>query len=212
MLIEQLLCLGSMSGGRSQRATLLALGSNLSSVHGDSHATLKCALAALKSRGCKPIAISHYYLSRPLGAVRQPSYVNAVVAVQSSIPVRSLLREIKQIEREMGRRTGVRWGPRVVDIDIISHRSQYSTGQSLGWIDKIGRATVWRRGQVVLPHPESHRRRFVLQPLCDIAPRWHHPVFNASAQQLLRRLPPLRQSRLTQLALDHVDGMCNDKA
>jgi 7,8-dihydro-6-hydroxymethylpterin-pyrophosphokinase len=95
-----------------------------------------------------------------------------------------------------------------LDIDIISHRSQYASGQSLGWVDKTGRATIWRRGQLALPHPESHRRNFVLQLICDIMPHWHHPVYNSSAQQLLRRLPPRRQSRLVQLPIDHMNVVC----
>jgi 2-amino-4-hydroxy-6-hydroxymethyldihydropteridine diphosphokinase len=208
MLSANQLCLNGMSVELSQRTTLLALGSNQSGAHDSSIAVLNCALDMLMSRGIVPIALSPYYVSEPLGSVRQVAYINAVVAVECVKPVGVILREIKRVEREMGRRTGVRWGPRVLDIDIISHRGQYASGQSLGWVDKTGRATVWRRGQVTLPHPESHRRKFVLKPLCDILPHWHHPVFNASAQQLLRLLPQQRQSRLVQLAIDRTYGLC----
>jgi 2-amino-4-hydroxy-6-hydroxymethyldihydropteridine diphosphokinase len=210
MPLANQLCLCGMSVELSQRTTLLALGSNQPSTHDKSSiAVLTCALALLLSRGIVPIARSHYYLSEPLGTVRQAAYVNAVVAVECDKSIGLILREIKQIERAMGRRTGVRWGPRVLDIDIVTHRGQYASGQSLGWVDKTSRSTAWRRGQVVLPHPESHRRKFVLQPICDILPHWHHPIYNASAQQILRRLPQQRQSRLVQLAIDCSNGVCN---
>jgi 2-amino-4-hydroxy-6-hydroxymethyldihydropteridine diphosphokinase len=203
MLKAHHLCLNGMSGSRTgacdSRMTILALGSNLSTDRLNGPAVLRCALNLLMSRGVVPISISPFYVSVPLGMVRQPLYVNAVVAVTTTEPIGSILRMMKQIEREMGRRTGVRWGPRVLDIDIISHRGQYASGQSLGWVDQTGRATVWRRGQVALPHPESHRRRFVLQPLCDIMPHWFHPVLNLTARQLLQRLPPQRQFRLVRL-------------
>jgi 2-amino-4-hydroxy-6-hydroxymethyldihydropteridine diphosphokinase len=204
MLTAHHLCLNGMSGSRNhdhnQGTTLLALGSNQSAKHFDSRSVLTCALDLLMSRGVVPISISPFYRSIPLGMVRQPAYVNAVVAVKTDASIGTILRMTKQIEREMGRRIGVRWGPRVLDIDIISHRCQYASGQSLGWVDKKGRATVWRRGQVALPHPEAHRRSFVLQPLCDIMPHWHHPVIKLRAQQLLRRLPPRQRSALVRLA------------
>jgi 2-amino-4-hydroxy-6-hydroxymethyldihydropteridine diphosphokinase len=208
MLSANQLCLQGMSVRQTQRMTLLALGSNQASTYGSSASVLNYALDVLKSRGLHPIAISHYYVSEPFGAVRQPPYVNAVVAVECAEPVGTLLRKIKRIERDMGRRAGVRWGPRVLDIDIVSHRSQYAAGQSLGWVDKHGRATIWRRGQLALPHPEAHRRSFVLQPICDIMPQWHHPVINASAKQILKRLPPRRQSRLRRLVLADANFVC----
>ena len=189
-----LLCPGSMS---IFGTTILALGSNRATSRSSAATKVKCALDLLNARGVVTVAQSRFYRSEPLGAVRQRPFVNAVVAVQTLEPLARLLRIIKQIERLMGRRSGVRWGPRVIDIDIISHRGQYASGQPLGWVDRRGRSTVMRRGQVTSPHPEAHRRSFVLQPICDFMPHWHHPVYNRSAQQLLRRLPRSRQMRLT---------------
>jgi 2-amino-4-hydroxy-6-hydroxymethyldihydropteridine diphosphokinase len=193
-----------------QNTTLLALGSNLSTQHGDSSAILSCALGLLESRGLHLIAVSPFYRSAPLAAVRQPDYVNLVVAIQTSQPVRAILRDIKQIERAMGRRLGVRWGPRVLDIDIISHRSQTAAGQCLGWIDRRGRPTSRRRGQIVSPHPEAHRRLFVLQPICDIMPHWFHPILKANARQLLHRLPGRRQRDLVRMPIEHTDVTCHN--
>jgi 7,8-dihydro-6-hydroxymethylpterin-pyrophosphokinase len=100
----------------------------------------------------------------------------------------------------------------VLDIDIISHRSQNASGQSLGWVDKRGRPTSRCRGQIVSPHPESHRRAFVLQPICDIMPHWFHPVLMVDAQQLLRRLPPQRRYDLVRMPIDQFDVVCQEEA
>jgi 2-amino-4-hydroxy-6-hydroxymethyldihydropteridine diphosphokinase len=203
MPLEHQLCLSGMSRRLSKSVTLLALGSNLSSPGRNCVANLKCGLGLLKSRGLVPIATSPLYLSVPLGAVRQNSFVNAVVAVDTVEPIGQILRIVKAIEMAMGRRSGVRWGPRPLDIDIIAHRGQYASGRSLGWVDRKGRSTARRRGQVTLPHPEAHLRAFVLRPICDIMPHWHHPVFNKSATQLFRGLPKSRQNRLVLLAVDN---------
>jgi 2-amino-4-hydroxy-6-hydroxymethyldihydropteridine diphosphokinase len=202
------LCSSSMS---DLRFTILALGSNQAPYGSTRSAMLKCALSVMKSRGIHTVAASHFYESAPIGVVRQPSFVNAVVAVETFEPLGQLLRIIKQIERSMGRRTGVHWGPRVIDIDIVSFRGQCASGRALGWVDRCGRPTVMRRGQVIVPHPEMHRRSFVLRPLCDVMPHWRHPVFNKTAQQLLRKLPPNRHHRLTRLLVDHGAAMCDKR-
>jgi 2-amino-4-hydroxy-6-hydroxymethyldihydropteridine diphosphokinase len=203
MPLEHQLCLSGMSSRLSKKLTLLALGSNLSTPGRNCIANLKCGLDLLKSRGLVPVATSRFYSSEPLGAVRQCPFVNAVVAVDTAEPIGKILRIVKAVEMVMGRRSGVRWGPRPLDIDIIAHRGQFASGRSLGWVDRKGRSTAWRRGQVTLPHPEAHRRAFVLQPICDIMPHWHHPVFDKSALQLFRSLPSKRQNRLVLLAVDN---------
>ena len=209
MLAAHQLCLSSMSDERNQSITLLALGSNRAGRYLHCSTVLRCALAQLKSRGVIPVAVSPFYSSQPLGCVRQPKFVNAVVAVRTTESIGTLLRLIKRIERSMGRQSGPRWGPRVVDIDILSHRGQSASGQSLGWIDCRARATVKRRGQVVLPHPEMHRRNFVLQPLCDIMPHWFHPIFKSTAQQLQRRLARQHQSRLVHVSVENTALTCD---
>jgi 2-amino-4-hydroxy-6-hydroxymethyldihydropteridine diphosphokinase len=168
--------------------TYLALGSNMGSPNGSSIATLGCALRDLAAAGVKVVAHSHLYRSTPVGSVRQPDYLNAVVGVLSTHSPAQLLRLIKGIERQAGRRSGVRWGPRPLDIDVISHR-----GQRLGWKGKGYFPTSGRRGQIALPHPEAHRRVFVLVPMCDIVPHWEHPVFHKPTRALIARLGPQRR-------------------
>jgi 2-amino-4-hydroxy-6-hydroxymethyldihydropteridine diphosphokinase len=82
------------------------------------------------------------------------------------------------LERKAGRRAGRPQGPRPLDIDILDYG-----GRRLGWPGR-GR----RRARLVLPHPEAHRRAFVLVPLAQVAPHWRHPVLGASARALLDRL------------------------
>jgi 2-amino-4-hydroxy-6-hydroxymethyldihydropteridine diphosphokinase len=184
MLPEQRLCVPSMSCPNFATATFVALGSNQQSRFGDAVTNLRCGLDHLKSRGLAPVVVSPIYRSPPLGLVRQPSYANCVAIVVCPWAIGKLLIVAKQIEREMGRRSGVRWGPRPLDIDIISHRGQMASGHAMGWVGRVGRPTSRKRGQAVLPHPEMHKRAFVLRPLYDISPHWFHPVFKKSAKQL----------------------------
>jgi 2-amino-4-hydroxy-6-hydroxymethyldihydropteridine diphosphokinase len=177
-------CIRSMTSFHSGTATLVALGSNMSSSFGGPTTNVRCGLDHLRSRGIVPLVVSRIYQSAPLGSVRQAHYANAVAVVECALPVGQMMRVIKQIERQMGRRTGVRWGPRPLDIDILAHRGQMATGAALGWVGRVARPTSRKRGQAVLPHPEIQNRIFVLQPLCDIAPQWVHPVFNKTAKQL----------------------------
>src|SRR5262249_8436131 len=88
------------------------------------------------------------------------------------------LRLVKGLERQAGRRLGQTWGPRPLDIDILDFG-----GRRLGW--PPGRH---RRGRLILPHPEAHRRAFVLVPVADIAPAWRHPVLGATPARPLARL------------------------
>jgi 2-amino-4-hydroxy-6-hydroxymethyldihydropteridine diphosphokinase len=200
MLMANSLCVASMSDPDfATTTTLVALGSNMTSRFGGPVTNIRCGLDCLKSRGLVPVAVSPIYRSTPLGTGRQQYYANAVAVVDSAMAIGEMMRVVKQIERQMGRRSGVRWGPRPLDIDILSHRGQMASGQALGWVGRIARPTVRKRGQAVLPHPEIHKRAFVLQPLCDVAPHWVHPVFNKSAKQLFRILQTNEIFKLQQI-------------
>jgi 2-amino-4-hydroxy-6-hydroxymethyldihydropteridine diphosphokinase len=157
---------------------LLGLGANIAGPWGSPEATLARALVALAQAGLAELARSRLYRTKPLGAGRQPDFLNAVVATRARLAPFQLLRLLKALERQAGRRPGRRWGPRPLDIDILDYG-----GRRLGWPGA-------RRGRtgLILPHPELHRRAFVLVPLSDIAPGWRHPVLGASASALIGRL------------------------
>jgi 2-amino-4-hydroxy-6-hydroxymethyldihydropteridine diphosphokinase len=157
---------------------LLGLGANIAGPWGSPEATLARAIAALAQAGLPELARSHVYRTRPVGGGRQPDFLNAVLATRARVAPFQLLRLLKALERQAGRRPGRRWGPRPLDIDILDYG-----GRRLGWPGaRRGRA------RLILPHPELHRRAFVLVPLAEIAPAWRHPVLGASASALLPRL------------------------
>src|SRR5918999_466461 len=162
------------------RSALISLGANIAGRWGAPLRSLQSAVRALANCGLKLERASGLYQTVPLGQYRQPLYLNAVVLVKSPYSSAALLRLLKKIERRAGRRTGAVWGPRPLDLDIVDHG-----GRVEGWPP---RHRV--RGQIVLPHPEAHRRAFVLVPMLDVAPRWHHSALHQSARVLLTKLTP----------------------
>jgi 2-amino-4-hydroxy-6-hydroxymethyldihydropteridine diphosphokinase len=148
----------------------IALGSNRRSRHGSPARTLRAALAGLD--GVQ--AVSAIRASLALGPAGR-GFANAVAIVESRLAPDELLAELKAMERAFGRRPGRRWGPRVLDLDIIL----WSGG-------------AWGGPGPIVPHPEYRARAFVLQPLAEIAPLWRDPLTGATIRQLLARLTARR--------------------
>jgi 2-amino-4-hydroxy-6-hydroxymethyldihydropteridine diphosphokinase len=132
------------------RPAYVAIGSNLESPR-DRVLEAMTHMAALK--GVRSLAASRLYLSRPMGPQDQPDFVNAAVGFVTTLSPQELLTELLAIERAMGRNRQERWGPRVIDLDLI-------------WMVD---AAVAEPGLTV-PHPGVSIRNFVLYPLADIAP------------------------------------------
>lgn len=163
---------------------MVALGANSPGPWGRPSETIARALRVIEREGLDLCAVSPLYESAALGRARQPAYANAVALVETELPPEALLRVLKRIEREAGRRGGRPWGARTLDLDIVDYK---------------GLVKHWRRDKgdfarpgarpLVLPHPLAHQRPFVLEPLADIAPDWRHPVLRRSAAELLRGLP-----------------------
>ena len=160
----------------ARRHAFIALGSNENSAWGSPRRTLIIAVRNLKTIGLHVKAVSDFYTTNPVGGGRQRPYCNAVVQVKLTVGLATLLRLLKRLERAAGRRLGRHWGPRPLDLDILD----------AGVI--IGRHARGRRytGRLILPHPEMHRRAFVLVPLAEIAPHWRHPCLDRSVQSLLQ--------------------------
>jgi 2-amino-4-hydroxy-6-hydroxymethyldihydropteridine diphosphokinase len=181
---------------------LLGLGSNLAGPWGESPAILARTLEKLTVAGLRILACSSFYATQPVGIGRQPTYVNAVVMAKAPFGPAKLLRTLKRIERCAGRRLGRHWGPRQLDIDILDFGGR-----------RIGqpRAGSQRRpGQLRLPHPEMHRRAFVLLPLHEIAPSWRHPRLGLSAATLMSRLPA-RDHAGVRRVLDSPTTLCEKR-
>lgn len=118
------------------------------------------------------VAVSPAYGSRPMGPQDQPDYVNAAVGVLTTLEPLDLLDVLQGIENQMGRvREGERWGPRVIDLDLL-----------------VFGGVAMNSERLVLPHPGIHERSFVLYPLADIAPALNVPGL-ASVESLRAALP-----------------------
>lgn len=114
---------------------------------------------------------SGFYNTTPVGGPLQPDYVNCVLGLETEIEPQTLLKEFKEIEIELGRKPGVRWGPRVVDLDILLYGDRIVDDYNLK-----------------IPHERMHERVFVLEPLCEISPNIKHPVSGISISELLEKL------------------------
>jgi len=116
----------------------------------------------------KLIQKSSLYRTEPVGFSGQDWFVNCVIEIRTVLPVYSMLNALQQIESSMDRIRVEKWGPRTIDLDILLY------GQDILEDDEL-----------VIPHPELHKRRFVLAPLCEIAPYFVHPTFGISVKELL---------------------------
>ncbi len=170
--------------GVTSRHVWLGFGASIPGPWGDPAATIRRCLEELAARGLRELARSSLYSTPPVGFVRQGRFVNAVAAFELDIAPAQLLRLTKRLEWQAGRRKGVTWGPRPLDIDILD-----IAGRSIGY---KGRRTPKRlTGGLQVPHPEIAGRGFVLVPLAEIAPLWRHPLQGWQAGQRLRRMPHL---------------------
>lgn len=158
----------------------VGLGANL----GDPRLQLEEALARLAAtEEIEVVKVSSFYLNPPLGPPDQPWYVNAVAHIRTRLTPEELLRVLHRIEQEMGRFRQARWGPRLIDLDLLIYDGVILPGPDLK-----------------LPHPEMHRRSFVLVPLAEIAPQAWHPALNKTAAELLAELDPQDLEALKKLA------------
>lgn len=156
-------------------SAFLALGSNLPGPWGTPRQCLERAIKALQHAGVEIVALAPLINTTPHGP-RQARYTNTVVQVESTMAISALLRLAKSLERKAGRRQRTIGGARTLDVDVLM-----AGKRPYNWPFR-------RPGVITLPHPELHRRAFVLVPLCAIAPAWVHPCKGLTARDMLRRL------------------------
>lgn len=144
----------------------LCAGSNL----GDKTANCRRGIDALVHTGkTRLVALSRFYRTEPVDYADQDWFVNVVAKVATTETPGALLRILKTIEVGMGRQSGgIRFGPRVLDLDILFYGDR-----------------IINTPELVVPHPRLHKRHFVLKPFCDIDPAIVHPTLRRTVQALL---------------------------
>ena len=154
----------------------IGFGSNI----GDRFAYINQALRwLLEADEVSLIQISSLYETEPVGNEEQDWFLNGVIAIETHLLPHPLLGLLRKIEKRIGRAQRTRWGPREIDLDLLIYE-----GCCINTLD------------LVLPHPEMHRRRFVLVPFAEIAPDVVHPLFQNTTRTLLSDLADQKVARL----------------
>ncbi len=148
-------------------AVYIGLGSNI----GQRKKNILRSIGLIKKTGkFRLTRRSSFYETKPLGPV-QRDFINACVKAETILSGKEVLKELKKIEKLMGRTKTKRWGPRIIDLDLLFYGSK----------------VIKERGLIV-PHKEIQNRFFVLDPLCEIAPRLKHPALNKNVLALKNKL------------------------
>ncbi len=169
---------------------LIALGGNIPVENRSPLQTLRWAIDEMAKYQIYVMSISSFYCTKPVGQAGQSDYVNAVVRVRATMKPANLLKNLKLIELAAGR--GVqpaplraRWGPRPLDLDLVDYKTMVTRNFHVCSRDSVvtkgAKMQRVNRCELVLPHPQAHLRPFVIRPIIDIAPFWHHPVTGLSA-------------------------------
>jgi 2-amino-4-hydroxy-6-hydroxymethyldihydropteridine diphosphokinase len=142
----------------------IGIGSNL----GNSQENCLRAIELLQKKGIIITKRSSLYETEPWGVKDQPLFINMAIEIETGLKPKVLLKILKDVEKEVGRGKSIKWGPRIIDLDILL-------------FDNI----VLNEDDLKIPHPLMHKRDFVLRPLCEIAPDIKQPVFGKTIKELL---------------------------
>lgn len=173
---------------RQWHTAYIALGSNLGdkkanldqAVHALCHLPQDSRTGAVKGRedggadNCRHTyvaRVSKYYETEPYGMTEQPDFLNACLELRTLLTPHELWKALQKIEQDAGRERIIHWGPRTLDLDILLYDDLILEGPDL-----------------CIPHVEMHKRRFVLEPLHDIAPYKRHPVYKKTVREMLERV------------------------
>ena len=146
---------------------MIGLGSNL----GERDKNIRTALEKMQEKGIELLRVSSVLETEPYGYTDQPKFLNAVCLVETNLTPDQLLDALLEIEKEMGRVRERKWGPRIIDLDIIFYED-----------------LVLESERLIVPHPDMHNRWFVLAPLAEICPDYVHPKLKKTVRELLQEL------------------------
>ena len=157
---------------------LIGIGANLTSLkYGEPRKTCGAALESLTKAGLLIKARSRWYKSAPVPISNQPWFINAVVQVETAKTPYELMELLLKIENDFGRIRGNKNAPRTLDLDLIAYNKVVISSQKEG------------APSLNIPHPRLQDRAFVLFPINDISPNWHHPNINLNLKEMISRLP-----------------------
>lgn len=145
----------------------IGIGSNL----GNREENCLHAIKLLEKGGIIVKKRSSLYETEPWGVKDQPPFLNMAIEIETALKPKVLLKILKDVEKEVGRKESTKWGPRIIDLDILL-------------IDNI----VLNKDNLKIPHPFMHERDFVLRPLHEIAPSVKHPLLKMTVRELLQKL------------------------
>lgn len=180
----------------------VALGGNLPTAAGSISDTLRAALAALLEQGFGLAALSRFFAAPAHPAGSGPDYVNAAAQLTSDLPPQAILAALHEVEAQFGRQRSARWAARGLDLDLLAVDQTILPDAAIAaeW-RALAPADQQRRTPtgLILPHPRLHQRAFVLIPLADIAPRWHHPGLDKTVAEMLAALPEAEKAAIRPL-------------
>ena len=160
----------------------LNIGSNLNSKHGSRYDNISLAITFLVNSKVKIKKISNFYETPSYPNQKFPKFLNVGLIIEYNNDCLSLLHDIRQIEKKLGRIKTTKNDPRIIDIDIIDFNNEIKNTNKLN-----------------LPHPKCHIRNFVLFPILQIDPNWSHPILKKNAQFLINKLSQKFRIEITRL-------------
>ncbi len=184
------------------QTALIALGCNQTSVWGNATSTVQRAKLLVAEQLQNDAKCSDCFATKAVPAGSGPDYINAVMAVQTTLSPPDLLRSLHDIEERAQRVRTTRWGQRTLDLDLLAvddlvlpDTQTFAHWRDLDLVDQQRLAP----DTLILPHPRLQDRAFVLVPLCDVAPDWVHPVIGRSAAAMCAALPQADRDSVVRL-------------